>query len=76
MSPTALGDTASGKIVNLISGDVSRFEVMSVLIHHMWVAPTATIVTLSILYLKVGYAGVLGILPFFIIVPLQSTFPC
>lgn len=72
LSKTALGDTASGKIVNLLSNDVSRFDIVSIFIHHMWVAPTAALIVMYFLYAEAGYAGALGIIPVFLVVPLQG----
>uniref|UniRef100_A0A1B0D8I6 Uncharacterized protein n=1 Tax=Phlebotomus papatasi TaxID=29031 RepID=A0A1B0D8I6_PHLPP len=39
LSRTALGDTAPGKVVNLLSNDVNRFDLVSVFIHMMWASP-------------------------------------
>ncbi|KAJ8918369.1 hypothetical protein NQ315_008063 [Exocentrus adspersus] len=72
LSKTALGDTASGKIVNLLSNDVSRFDIVSIFVHHMWVAPTSALIVMYFLYAEAGYAGALGMLPVFLVVPLQS----
>ncbi|XP_072393683.1 ATP-binding cassette sub-family C member 4-like [Diabrotica undecimpunctata] len=72
LSHTALGDTASGKIVNLLSNDVSRFDIVSIFIHHMWVAPTSAIFILFFMYREAGYAAILGIVTVFLVVPLQS----
>ncbi|RZB39027.1 multidrug resistance-associated protein [Asbolus verrucosus] len=72
LSKTALADTASGKVVNLLSNDVSRFDVVSMLIHHMWVAPTSALIVTYLLYDAAGYAGIIGIAPVFLVVPLQS----
>ncbi|XP_018575091.1 multidrug resistance-associated protein 4-like [Anoplophora glabripennis] len=72
LSKTALGDTASGKIVNLLSNDVSRFDVVSIFLHPMWVAPTAAIIVVYFLYAEAGYAGALGIIPVFLVVPFQG----
>ncbi|KAJ8951065.1 hypothetical protein NQ318_003763 [Aromia moschata] len=72
LSKTALGETASGKMVNLLSNDVSRFDIVSIFIHHMWVAPTAAIIVTYFLYAEAGYAGILGILPVFLVVPVQG----
>ncbi|KAJ8957037.1 hypothetical protein NQ314_006614 [Rhamnusium bicolor] len=38
----------------------------------MWVAPTVTLLVTYFLYVEAGYAGVLGIIPVLIIVPLQG----
>ncbi|CAH0558003.1 unnamed protein product [Brassicogethes aeneus] len=72
LSKTALGETASGKIVNLLSNDVSRFDIVSVFIHHMWVAPCSTLFVMYFLWVKAGYAGIIGIIPVFLVVPFQS----
>lgn len=72
LSRTALGDTASGKVVNLLSNDVSRFDIVSVFIHHMWVAPTITIIVAYFLWVEAGYAGLVGIATVFVVVPLQG----
>ncbi|CAH1104965.1 unnamed protein product [Psylliodes chrysocephalus] len=72
LSKTALGETASGKIVNLLSNDVSRFDLVSIFIHHMWIAPISALFIMYFLYKEAGYAGILGILTVFIVVPLQS----
>ncbi|CAG9814465.1 unnamed protein product [Phaedon cochleariae] len=72
LSKTALGETASGKIVNLLSNDVSRFDVVSIFIHYMWVSPTAALFVMYFLYSEAGYAGVLGIVAVFLVVPLQG----
>jgi ATP-binding cassette subfamily C (CFTR/MRP) protein 4 len=72
LSKTALADTASGKVVNLLSNDVSRFDIVSMVIHHMWVAPTSALIVAYLLYDSAGYAGIIGIAPVFLVVPLQS----
>lgn len=72
LSKTALGDASSGKIVNLLSNDVSRFDMVSVTIHQMWTAPLAALIVMYVLYTQAGYAGVVGVLVVFIVVPLQS----
>lgn len=72
MSKRALGDTASGKIVNLLSNDVSRFDIVSVMIHHMWVAPASAIIVMYFLWSEAGIAGIVGVIPVFLVVPLQG----
>ncbi|XP_045472553.1 ATP-binding cassette subfamily C member 4-like isoform X2 [Harmonia axyridis] len=72
LSRSALGETASGKIVNLLSNDVSRFDIVSVMIHHMWAAPLSAMLVMFFLYINAGWAGLVGITPVFIVTPLQS----
>ncbi|KAF2882882.1 hypothetical protein ILUMI_23292 [Ignelater luminosus] len=72
LSRTALGETASGKVVNLLSNDVSRFHVSSYLVHYLWISPVAAIIIACFLWYQAGVAGIVGLIPVFIIVPLQS----
>lgn len=72
LSKKALGETASGKIVNLLSNDVSRFDLVSILANYMWVAPTTSLCVIYFLWVEAGYAAIIGIIPFFIVLPLQS----
>lgn len=67
-----MGDTASGKVVNLLSNDVSRFDIVSIFIHHMWIAPTISIIVAYFLWMEAGYAGIVGIATVFVVVPLQG----
>lgn len=72
LSNTALGNTSVGKVVNLLSNDVSRFDIVSVFIHSMWIAPLLTIIVGVLLYREVGYAGLIGMLVIAIVTPIQS----
>nr|XP_012230280.1 PREDICTED: probable multidrug resistance-associated protein lethal(2)03659 [Linepithema humile] len=72
LSKTALGETAPGKVVNLVANDVNRFDLVTIFIHHMWSAPLCTIIVGYILYAEVGYAGLIGIAIIFVVVPIQS----
>jgi len=74
LNKSALGDTAPGKVVNLVANDVNRFDLVSVFIHYMWSAPLASIVIAYILYHEVGYAGLIGITAVLVVVPLQCEF--
>lgn len=74
MSQTALGETAVGKVVNLLSNDVNRFDLVSMFIHSMWSAPLMAIVVGYLLFIEVGWAGMIGIAIVFIVVPIQCKF--
>lgn len=69
---TALGETAPGKIVNLVANDVNRFDLVSIFIHYMWSAPLSALIVAYILYQEIGYAGLIGIAAIFVVVPIQS----
>lgn len=72
LSKTALGETASGKIVNLLSNDVSRFDLVSILIHHMWGSPVVALIVTYFMWTEAGWAGILGIATVISVVPLQG----
>lgn len=71
LSQTALGETALGKVVNLLSNDVGRFDLVSMFIHSMWSAPLMAIIVGYLLWIESGWAGMIGILVVFVVVPLQ-----
>lgn len=72
LSSSALGNTSVGKVVNLLSNDVSRFDIVSVFLHSMWLAPLLTIVVGVLLFQEVGYPGLIGMLVIAIVTPIQS----
>ncbi|KFB40460.1 AGAP001775-PA-like protein [Anopheles sinensis] len=72
LSRTALGDTAPGKVVNLLSNDVNRFDIVSVFLHSMWSAPLLAIIIGILLYIEIGVAGLIGMIVIFIVTPIQS----
>ncbi|KAJ8687081.1 hypothetical protein QAD02_022875 [Eretmocerus hayati] len=72
LSKTALGETAPGKIVNLVASDVNRFDIVSVFIHHMWSAPLSALIIAFVLYKQAGLAGIIGIVAVFVVVPIQA----
>ena len=72
MSQTALGDTAPGKVVNLLSNDVNRFDIVSMFLNAMWTAPLMAMIVGYMLWVEVRWAGMVGIAIVFIVVPIQS----
>ncbi|KAG5892083.1 hypothetical protein JTB14_011985 [Gonioctena quinquepunctata] len=72
LSKTALGYTAAGKIVNLLSNDVSRFDSVAPFIQEMWSFPLCAIIVTVLIYINSGFAGLIGALVVIILAPLQS----
>lgn len=72
LSKTALGETAPGKVVNLVANDVNRFDLVSIFIHHMWSAPISMLIIAYFLYTEAGYSGLIGIAAVSVVVPIQS----
>lgn len=72
LSQSALSETAPGKLANLLSNDVSRFDIISVVMHPLWASPIMTVIAGYILWREIRWAGMIGIAIVFLIVPIQS----
>lgn len=72
LSLTALGDTAPGKIVNLLSNDVNRFDVISMFLHSIWLSVFNLLIIGYILWTEVQFAGLIGFALVLITTFLQS----
>lgn len=53
LSRTALADTSIGQVVNLLSNDVGRFDMILITVHFVWLAPLELIVVSYFMYQKV-----------------------
>lgn len=72
MSQTAMGDASPGKIVNLLSNDVNRFDSLTKFGNALWCSPFLVLAVGYLLWLEVQWAGLIGMAIVFIIVPIQS----
>nr|CAD7203693.1 unnamed protein product [Timema douglasi] len=71
LSRSALGDTAAGKVVNLLSNDVSRFDILLMFLNQLWLAPLIAIIVMYLLVSETGISGAVGVIVVFLVVPLQ-----
>lgn len=74
LSRTALGETATGQIVNLLANDVSRFDMVAYFLHMMWVSPAICIIVSILVVYELGPSGLFGIAVVLIVCPLQCKF--
>lgn len=74
LSKTALINTTSGQVVNLLSNDVSRFELIALFSHYLWVGPVETIVVGILMYLEIGISAIAGIIFLLLFIPFQCEF--
>ncbi|XP_049854957.1 ATP-binding cassette sub-family C member 4-like [Schistocerca gregaria] len=73
LSKTAAGQTGAGQMVNLLSNDVSRFDMVPMFIHFVWLTPLQTIIAAWFIWEAVGWASIIGIVGIFLqTVPVQS----
>lgn len=73
LSQTAVRSAA---VVNLISNDVNRFDLITILLHYMWSAPLITAVVGYFLWLETRWAGMIGIAVVFTILIVQCKQLC
>lgn len=74
LSQSSLHDTSPGKLVNLLSNDVSRFQAVSSTMNALWVSPLITVIAMVLLWREIQWAGIFGSIIFFAMMPLQSEF--
>ncbi|KRT80294.1 ABC transporter ATP-binding protein [Oryctes borbonicus] len=73
LNKQSLGETAAGKVVNLLANDVNRFDFVVIALHYFWIAPFQLIVISYFIWEKVGVAALAGILSLLLLtLPLQS----
>ncbi|XP_054726613.1 probable multidrug resistance-associated protein lethal(2)03659 [Anastrepha obliqua] len=71
LNKTALGDTTTGQVVNLISNDVGRLDTSIMHVNVLWVGPIEITVVAVLLYREIGVASLFGIMAMLLFVPLQ-----
>lgn len=71
LARNALGDTSPGKMVNLMSNDVNRFDIASYLVCFMWTSPLVMLLASVLLWYEIGWSGVAGLVAIVIITPIQ-----
>ncbi|XP_068086395.1 ATP-binding cassette sub-family C member 4 [Anabrus simplex] len=73
LSKTALGQTAAGQMVNLLSNDVSRFDQLPLYLHYVWIMPIQTVIATYFIWQVVGVSALIGVGGLFLqTVPVQS----
>ncbi|KAL1513745.1 hypothetical protein ABEB36_003115 [Hypothenemus hampei] len=58
LNQASLGKTAAGQLVNLLSNDVIRFDMISWFLHYFWITPILFIISSVIMYSYIGLAAV------------------
>lgn len=73
LNKQSLGETAAGKVVNLLANDVSRFDFVTIALHYFWIAPIQVILASYFMWRSVGVAAFAGIVSMLLFtLPLQS----
>lgn len=65
--------TAPGQVVNLLSNDVNRFDLVSMFLHWLWLTPIHVAVLTWLIWQQVGIASLAGTVSmFFMSIPIQG----
>nr|QJQ50001.1 ABC transporter family C protein ABCC2 [Ostrinia furnacalis] len=73
LNQVSIGDVAGGKLVNLLSNDITRFDYAFMFMHYLWVIPIQTAVVSYFLYTVGGYAPFVGLFGVIILItPIQA----
>lgn len=65
-------DGLNGEVLNLMTGDVSKFDYVLAFVHDLWKGPVEITVFGYFLYQEIGYYGFIGIGFILSFIPLQS----
>uniref|UniRef100_A0A8C1TJ37 Cystic fibrosis transmembrane conductance regulator n=1 Tax=Cyprinus carpio TaxID=7962 RepID=A0A8C1TJ37_CYPCA len=74
LSATAMGQTTTGQIVNLLSNDVNKFDEVTIFLHFLWVAPLQAAAVIGLLWQEIGASCLAGMAVLFFLMPLQTIF--
>ncbi|KAJ8979912.1 hypothetical protein NQ317_005348 [Molorchus minor] len=62
LNQNSLGQTAAGQVVNLLSNDVNRFDLVVLFLHYLWIMPFQVALITYFLWDEVGVSCLAGIL--------------
>ncbi|XP_049301233.1 uncharacterized protein LOC125774907 [Anopheles funestus] len=69
---TMAGDGLNGKIINLLSNDVGKFDIALCFVHDLWKGPMEAILLGYFIYCQIGFSGLLGMAFLMSFIPLQA----
>lgn len=73
LNGAALGNLSSGRIVNLVSNDVRRFDDFGPFWVFTWAGPLETVIVLALIWIELGAVpAVCGVGTLLLLVPLQA----
>lgn len=74
LSATAMGQTTTGQIVNLLSNDVNKFDEVTIFLHFLWVGPLQAAAVIGLLWQEIGPSCLAGMAVLVFLMPLQTMF--
>jgi hypothetical protein len=74
LEPSALSDIGIGKIVTLISKDVTSFESAIIFLNDIWISVILLTITSVLMYSRVGVSALAGVLFLVLVIPLEGKY--
>lgn len=65
-------DGLTGRVINLMSNDVSRFDYAVIFLHDLWKGPVELVVVSVLVYQLMGWPGLIGIVALLLFIPGQG----
>jgi ATP-binding cassette subfamily C (CFTR/MRP) protein 4 len=69
-----MGHTTAGQVVNLLSNDVNRFDLVPIFMHFLWVGPLETLLCSYLMYREMGFSAMMGVATLLLTIPLQGKY--
>lgn len=73
MPKSAMSEGLNGRMINLMSNDLMRFEMALAFLHDVWKGPMEAILFTYFIYLEIGISAVIGITFLLSFIPLQGS---
>lgn len=70
----AVSEGMNGKVINLLSNDLTRFEIAMAFFHDIWKGPLEAILFGYFIYREIGIGAIIGIAFLLSFIPLQGNF--
>jgi ATP-binding cassette subfamily C (CFTR/MRP) protein 4 len=67
-------ETTTGQLINLISNDSSKFQELTMFIHHIWAAPLEALIVFGIIWKQIGIPTLFGYAVLLLQLPIQLYF--
>lgn len=74
LTKSTIEDGLNGKVINIMSNDLAKFDTGLAFLHDIWKGPLETIIFAYFIYLELDIFGLVGVAFLVLFVPLQGMF--
>lgn len=76
LSKASIEDGLNGKVINILSNDLAKFDIGLAFLHDVWKGPLEAFILGYFIYLEIGISGLIGMMFLTSFVPLQGKIEC